>query len=196
MVPSCAEGGVLGMLCGTIGSLQTTEAVKLITGIGDPLIGRMLIYDALELTFRELKVRKDPECPVCGKNPTVTELIDYDAFCGVTEDVAQFASQVSITPKELAELRETQDVALIDVREPHEWEIVRLEGATLIPMNEVLNRLSEIPQQGNVVVYCKVGARSAQVLRYLHDIGLTHTKHLHGGLEAYATQVDPSMPRY
>ena len=196
MVPSCAEGGVLGMLCGTIGSLQTTEAVKLITGTGDLMIGRMLIYDALELTFRELKVRKDPECPVCGKNPTVTRLIDYDAFCGVTDDVAQFASQLSITPRELDELRKKEDVYLLDVRDPHEYEIVHLDDSHLIPMNEVLDRLSEIPQSGNVIVLCKVGARSAQVLRYLHEIGLTNVKHLHGGLEAYAAQVDPTMPRY
>lgn len=196
MVPSCAEGGVLGMLCGTIGSLQTTEAVKLITGKGDPLIGRLLIYDALELKFKELRVRKDAECPVCGKNPTVTELIDYQAFCGVTHEVAEFASQLSITPRELAEMREREDVFVLDVREPHEWEIARLEGAHLIPMNEIPARISEIPQSGNVVVHCKVGGRSAEVLKFLHDVGLTHTKHLAGGIEAYASQVDPTIPRY
>lgn len=197
MVPSCAEGGVLGMLCGTIGSLQTTEAVKLIAGVGDPLIGRMLIYDALELRFKELKVRKDPECPVCGKNPTVTELIDYEAFCGVTDEIAQFASQLSVTPRELAQMRDRgDDVVLIDVREPHEWEINRIPGAHLIPMNDVPSRISEIPQSGNVLVYCKVGARSAEVLKFLHQVGLTNTKHLAGGIESYAAQVDPSIPRY
>jgi len=197
MVPSCAEGGVLGMLCGTIGSLQTTEAVKLITGIGDPMIGRMMIYDALEMKFKELRVRKDPECPVCGKNPTVTELIDYEAFCGVTDDIAQFASQLSVTPRELSQMRDRgEDVVLIDVREPHEWEIARIEGASLIPMGEVPGRISEIPQTGNVLVYCKVGARSAEVLKFLHQVGLTNTKHLAGGIEAYAAQVDPSIPRY
>ena len=197
MVPSCAEGGVLGMLCGTIGSLQTTEAVKLIAGVGDPLIGRMLIYDALELKFKELKVRKDPECPVCGKNPTVTELIDYEAFCGVTDEIAQFASQLSVTPRELAQMRDRgDDVVLIDVREPHEWEINRIPGAHLIPMNDVPSRISEIPQSGNVLVYCKVGARSAEVLKFLHQVGLTNTKHLAGGIESYAAQVDPSIPRY
>ncbi|MCA1830899.1 MAG: molybdopterin-synthase adenylyltransferase MoeB [Actinobacteria bacterium] len=197
MVPSCAEGGVLGMLCGTIGSLQTTEAVKLITGMGDPLIGRMLVYDALELTFRELKVRKDPECPVCGKNPTVTELIDYEAFCGVTQDVAEFASQLALTPRELKEIEDKgEEVTLIDVREPHEWDIVHFDDAKLIPMNDVIDRVSEIPQSGTVVVYCKVGARSAQVLQWLHSVGLTNTKHLAGGIDAWAAQVDPSMPRY
>jgi molybdopterin/thiamine biosynthesis adenylyltransferase/rhodanese-related sulfurtransferase len=197
MVPSCAEGGVLGMLCGTIGSLQTTEAVKLITGIGEPLIGRMLLYDALEMRFKELRVRKDPECPVCGKNPSVTELIDYEAFCGVTHEVAEFAAQLSVTPRELAEMRERgEPVTLIDVREPHEWEIARIPGATLIPMGEVPERVSEIPQTGTVVVYCKVGQRSAEVLRFLHQVGLTHTKHLAGGIEAYAATVDPSIPRY
>jgi molybdopterin/thiamine biosynthesis adenylyltransferase/rhodanese-related sulfurtransferase len=197
MVPSCAEGGVLGMLCGTVGSLQTTEAVKLITGVGDPMIGRMLIYDAIELKFRELKVRKDPECPVCGKNPTVTELIDYEAFCGVTPDVAEFASQLSLTPKELDDLlKNGEEVTLIDVREPHEWEIVRMDEAKLIPVGEVIDRVSEIPQQGTVVVYCKVGARSAEVLRWLHSVGLTHTKHLAGGIDAWAKQIDTSLPRY
>jgi adenylyltransferase/sulfurtransferase len=157
----------------------------------------MLIYDALELKFRELKVRKDPECPVCGKNPTVTELIDYEAFCGVTNEIAEFASQLSLTPTEVNDLRERGDVsALIDVREPHEWEIVNLPGSTLIPMNEVIDRVSEIPQSGNVVVLCKVGARSAEVLRWLHSVGLTNTKHLAGGLDAWARQIDPSMPRY
>jgi adenylyltransferase/sulfurtransferase len=197
MVPSCAEGGVLGMLCGTIGSLQTTEAVKLITGTGDLMIGRMLIYDALELKFRELKVRKDPECPVCGKNPTVTELIDYDAFCGVTPDIAEFASQLSLTPRELQELMDTgEDVTMIDVREPHEWEIVHFDDAKLIPLGEVIERASEIPQSGNVIVYCKVGSRSAEVLRWLHSVGLTNTKHLAGGIDAWANQIDQSMPRY
>ncbi|MGZ4104941.1 MAG: molybdopterin-synthase adenylyltransferase MoeB [Actinomycetota bacterium] len=197
MVPSCAEGGVLGMLCGTIGSLQTTEAVKLITGIGEPLAGRLMIYDALELKFRELKVRKDPECPICGKNPTVTALIDYEAFCGVTPDVAEFASQLSLTPRELQELMDAgEDVTLIDVREPHEWEIVRMENAKLIPLGEVIDRASEIPQAGTVVLYCKVGSRSAEVLRWLHSVGLTHTKHLAGGIDAWASQIDRSMPRY
>ncbi|MEX2556274.1 MAG: molybdopterin-synthase adenylyltransferase MoeB [Actinomycetota bacterium] len=197
MVPSCAEGGVLGMLCGTIGSLQTTEAVKLITGIGDPMIGRMLIYDALELKFKELRVRKDPECPVCGKNPTVKELIDYEAFCGVTDEIAQFASQLSVTPRELAQMRDRGDeIVLIDVREPHEWEIARIPGAQLIPMNDVPARISEIPQSGNVLVYCKVGARSAEVLKFLHQVGLTNTKHLAGGIESYAAQIDPTIPRY
>jgi adenylyltransferase/sulfurtransferase len=171
--------------------------VKLITGAGEPMIGRMLVYDAIEMTFRTLKVRKDPECPACGKNPTVTELIDYEAFCGVTEDVAEFAAQLSITPPELKALRDRGEaVALIDVREPHEWDIVNLDGSTLIPMAQVVERVSEIPQDGTVVVLCKVGARSAEVLRWLHSIGLTHAKHLHGGLDAWARQVDPSMPRY
>lgn len=197
MVPSCAEGGVLGMLCGTIGSLQTTEAVKLITGIGDPMIGRLLLYDALEMRFRELKVRKDPDCPVCSENPSITEPIDYEAFCGVTDEVAEFAMQLQITPKELADMqRRGEQISLIDVREPHEWEIVHLEGAKLIPMNEVVDRVSEVPQEGTAVLYCKVGARSAEALRFLHGIGLKNVKHLAGGIDAWARQVDPSLPRY
>jgi adenylyltransferase/sulfurtransferase len=134
---------------------------------------------------------------VCGKNPTVTELIDYEAFCGVTEDVAEFAAQLSVTPRELKDLLDDgHEVTLIDVREPHEWEIVHFDDAQLIPMNEVIERVSEIPQSGTVVVHCKVGQRSAEVLRWLHSVGLTHTKHLAGGIDAWAAQVDPSMPRY
>ncbi|MBI4727918.1 MAG: molybdopterin-synthase adenylyltransferase MoeB [Acidobacteria bacterium] len=197
LVPSCAEGGVLGMLCGTIGSLQVTEAVKLITGRGIPLIGRLLIYDALELRFKELRVRKDPSCPVCGHNPEIKELIDYEAFCGVTPEVAEFASQVSVTAKALKEMLDAgEEVHLVDVREPHEWQICRLDGATLVPLGEVVDRVSEIPQSGNVIVYCKVGGRSAQALQFLHQVGLTHVKHLAGGIDAWAVQVDPSVPRY
>jgi adenylyltransferase/sulfurtransferase len=197
MVPSCAEGGVLGMLCGTVGSLQVTEAVKLITGIGDPMIGRMLTYDALEMRFRELKVRKDPSCPVCGPNATITEPIDYEAFCGVTQEVAEFAAQLQITPSELKAMQDRgEQVTLIDVREPHEYEIVRFEGSTLIPMGEVVDRVAEIPQEGTVIVLCKVGARSAEALRFLHGIGLRHVKHLAGGIDAWARQIEPSLPRY
>lgn len=197
MVPSCAEGGVLGMLCGTVGSLQVTEAVKLITGMGDPMIGRMLTYDALDMTFRQLKVRKDPACPVCSENPTIKEPIDYEAFCGVTEELAEFASQLQITPAELKELRERgEDLTIIDVREPHEYEIVRLEGSKLIPLGEIVDRVNEVPQEGTVVMMCKVGARSAEALRFLHGIGLKNVKHLAGGIDAWARQIDPSLPRY
>ena len=198
MVPSCAEGGVLGVLCATVGSIQANEAIKLITGIGDPLVGRLLIYDALELSFKDIRVRKDPECAICGKNPTVTELIDYEEFCGVLSAGAQQAlSGSTITPQELAAMRERGErFTLVDVRDPHEWEINRIEGAKLIPLGELPARLSELPQTEPIVVYCKVGGRSAEALALLKQSGFSTAKHLSGGIDAYARTVDPSIPRY
>jgi len=198
MVPSCAEGGVLGVLCATVGSVQANEAIKLITGIGDPLVGRLLIYDALELSFKDIRVRKDPECPVCGKSPTVTELIDYEAFCGVVSDEAQAAAMGStMTPAELKELLDRGDrMALVDVREPAEWQINRIPGAMLVPLGELPSRLTELPQTERVVVYCKTGARSAEALALLKQSGFSTAKHLGGGIAAYAKTVDPSMAQY
>jgi molybdopterin/thiamine biosynthesis adenylyltransferase/rhodanese-related sulfurtransferase len=198
MVPSCAEGGVLGVLCATVGSIQANEAIKLITGIGDPLVGRLLIYDALELSFREIRVRKDPECPVCGKNPTVTELIDYEEFCGVVSDEAQTAAAgATLTPKELRELLDDgRPIALVDVREQAEWQINRLPGAKLIPLGELPGRLAELPQTEPVVVYCKTGVRSAEALALLKQSGFSTAKHLGGGIASYVKTVDPSMPQY
>ena len=157
MVPSCAEGGVLGVLCASIGSIQATEAIKLLTGIGDTLVGRLMIYDALEMSYHEVKVRKDPECPICGKNPTITELQDYEAFCGVVSDEAQQAVAGStITAAELATMKESgQDFLLVDVREPAEWEIVRIPGAELIPKGDIPSQLSKLPQDKPIVLYCK-----------------------------------------
>ena len=198
MVPSCAEGGVLGVLCATIGSVQANEAIKLLTGIGDPLVGRLLIYDALELSFKDIRVRKDPECPVCGKNPTVTELIDYEEFCGVVSDEAQTAAAgATLTAKELSELiNDGRPIALVDVREPAEWQINRLPGAKLIPLAELPSRLTELPQTEPVVVYCKTGVRSAEALALLKQSGFSTAKHLGGGIASYAKTVDPDMPRY
>ncbi|HZD69233.1 MAG TPA: adenylyltransferase/sulfurtransferase MoeZ [Actinomycetes bacterium] len=198
MVPSCAEGGVLGVLCATVGSVQANEAIKLITGIGDPLVGRLLIYDALELSFKDIRVRKDPDCPVCGKSPTVTELIDYEEFCGVVSSEAQVAAaQATLTPKELRELLdEGRPIALIDVREPAEWQINRLPGAKLIPLAELPSRLTELPQTEPVVVYCKSGVRSAEALALLKQSGFSTSKHLGGGIASYARTVDPDMPQY
>jgi sulfur-carrier protein adenylyltransferase/sulfurtransferase len=198
MVPSCAEGGVLGVLCATVGSIQANEAIKLITGIGDPLVGRLLIYDALELSFKDIRVRKDPECPVCGKNPTVTELIDYEEFCGVVSDQAQAAAaDATLTPRELKELVDAgRQMALIDVREEAEWQINRLPGAKLIPLGELPGRLTELPQTEPVVVYCKTGVRSAEALALLKQSGFSTAKHLGGGIASYVKTVDPSMPQY
>jgi adenylyltransferase/sulfurtransferase len=198
MVPSCAEGGVLGVLCGSVGSIQVTEAIKVLTGIGDPLVGRLMIYDALEMTYRSVKVRKDPECPLCGKNPTITELIDYEAFCGAVSDEAQEAAIGStITATELKQMMDAQEkFLLVDVREPAEWEIVRLPGAVLIPKGDVPSKLAELPQDRPVVAYCKTGIRSAEVLALLKNAGFADAKHVQGGISAWATQVERSQPIY
>jgi molybdopterin/thiamine biosynthesis adenylyltransferase/rhodanese-related sulfurtransferase len=198
MVPSCAEGGVLGVLCASIGSIQVNEAIKLITGIGEPIVGRLMIYDALEMTYRSVKVRKDPECPLCGKNPTITELIDYEAFCGtVSEAAAEAAAGSTITASELAEMqRRGDDFLLVDVREPAEWEIVRIPGATLIPKGDLPSRLAELPQDKPIVAYCKSGVRSAEALALLKDAGFSDAKHVQGGVTAWTTQVEKEQPLY
>lgn len=200
MVPSCAEGGVLGVLCSSIGSIQVNEAIKLIAGIGDPLVGRLMIYDALEMSYRTVKARKDPECPLCGKNPTVTELIDYEAFCGTVSDEAQEAAAGStITATELKQMMDRgDDFYLVDVREPNEYEIVSIPGATLIPKGEILSgaALSTLPQDKPVVLHCKSGARSAEALAALKDAGFADATHVQGGVLAWIKQIDPALPEY
>ncbi|SEF36136.1 adenylyltransferase and sulfurtransferase [Amycolatopsis pretoriensis] len=194
MVPSCAEGGVLGVLCASIGSIMVTEAIKLITGIGETLLGRLISYDALEMKYREVKIRKDPE------TPKITELIDYEAFCGVVSDeAASAASGSTITPAELkAKFDSGENFALIDVREPHEYEIVNIKGATLIPKDRILSgeALAELPQDKPIVLHCKSGARSAEALAALHAAGFKDATHLGGGVLAWAKQIDPSLPTY
>ncbi len=200
MVPSCAEGGVLGVLCASIGSIQVNEAIKLIVGIGDSLAGRLMIYDALEMSYRTVRVRKDPECPVCGKNPTITGLIDYDAFCGtVSEDAQQAAAGSTITATELKEmLDQGDDIFLIDVREPNEYEIVSIPGAVLIPKDQFLSgaALERLPQDKRVVLHCKSGVRSAECLAVVKNAGFTDAAHVGGGVLAWISQVDPSLPAY
>ncbi|WP_299921961.1 adenylyltransferase/sulfurtransferase MoeZ [uncultured Nocardioides sp.] len=204
MVPSCAEGGVLGVLCASIGSIQVNEAIKLITGIGDPAIGKLVIYDALELEWRKLKVRKDPSCALCGENPTVTGLIDYDAFCGAVSDEAAEAaagSTISVTQLEamLKEREEgTRDFDLIDVREPNEFEINRIPGARLVPKGEFLNgnALGDLPSDKPIVLHCKSGVRSAEVLAIVKGAGYADAVHVGGGVVAWVSQVDPSQPAY
>ena len=194
MVPSCAEGGVLGVLCASIGSIMVTEAIKLLTGIGEPLLGRLISYDALEMKYREVRIRKDPD------TPKITELIDYEAFCGVVSDeAASAASGHTITPAELkAKFDSGEDFALIDVREPHEYEIVNIKGATLIPKDRILSgeALAELPQDKPIVLHCKSGARSAEALAALHAAGFKDATHLGGGVLAWARQIDPSLPTY
>jgi molybdopterin/thiamine biosynthesis adenylyltransferase/rhodanese-related sulfurtransferase len=200
MVPSCAEGGVLGVLCSSIGSIQTTEAIKLLTGIGEPLVGSLMVYDALEMEYRKIKVRKDPECPLCGKNPTITELIDYEAFCGTVSEAAQEATIGStILATELKEkLDAGEDLLVVDVREPAEYEIVKIPGSVLIPKGEILDgsALAQLPQDKQIVLYCKTGVRSAEVLAALKGAGLGNTVHVQGGVISWASQVDPSLPTY
>ena len=200
MVPSCAEGGVLGVLCASIGSIQVNEAIKLITGIGEPLAGRLMIYDALEMTYRTVQVRKDPECPVCGKEPTITELIDYEAFCGtVSEDAQQAAAGSTITARELKTMQDRGDnIFLVDVREPNEYEIVSIPGATLIPKGEFLSgaALERLPQDKRLVLHCKSGARSAECLAIAKNAGFSDAVHVGGGVLAWISQVDPSLPSY
>ena len=198
MVPSCSEGGVLGVLCGTIGSIQTTEAVKVLTGIGDPLVGMLMVYDALAMEFRTVRARKDPECAICGKNPTVPELIDYEAFCGVVSDAAvEAAAGATITARELKEMFDNgDDLLLVDVREPGEHDIVRIPNSVLIPKGTLPEHLAELPQDKPVVVYCKTGVRSAEALALLKGAGFATAKHVQGGVTAWATQVDPSLPTY
>src|ERR1017187_6622794 len=200
MVPSCAEGGVLGVLCASIGSIQVTEAIKVITGIGDPLVGRLMIYDALDMTYRSVKVRKDPECPVCGKNPTVTELIDYEEFCGAVSEEAQEAAMGStISARQLKEMLDGDDnIFLVDVREPNEYEIVSIPGSVLIPKGEFLSgaALERLPQDRRIVLHCKSGARSAECLAVVKDAGFSDAVHVGGGVLAWISQVDPSLPSY
>jgi len=198
MVPSCAEGGVFGVLPATIGAGQATEGIKLITGVGEPLIGRMQVYDALEARWQTIRVNKDPECPVCGKNPTVTQLIDYEQFCGMPSDdhevEADGYSDVELSPAELAQRRER--VRLIDVREPHEYDISRIEGAELIPLGELHAQLHRLDPGEELVVHCKSGGRSMQALELLQGAGFGHVRSLRGGINAYARDVDPSIPTY
>ncbi|MGB3674831.1 MAG: adenylyltransferase/sulfurtransferase MoeZ [Candidatus Nanopelagicales bacterium] len=198
MVPSCAEGGVLGVLCATIGSVMVTEAVKLITGIGEPLLGRLFVYDALEMSFRTLKIRKDPN----GVLPT--ELIDYDAFCGaISDEAADAAKDSTISVHQLKAMLEARDrgeqsFELIDVREPNEWDISRIPGAELIPKGEFLmgDALSKLPQDKPTVLYCKVGGRSAEVLALVKAAGFSDAIHVGGGVSAWVNQIDPSQPTY
>jgi sulfur-carrier protein adenylyltransferase/sulfurtransferase len=198
MVPSCAEGGVLGVLCASIGSIQVNEAIKVLTGIGEPLVGRLMIYDALEMTYRSVKVRKDPECALCGKNPTITELIDYEAFCGTVSDEAMEAAAGSTITA--AELKTMQDNAesfyLVDVREPAEWEIISIPGAVLIPKGDLPAKLAELPQDKPVILYCKSGVRSAESLAVLKNAGFANAKHVQGGVTAWTTQVLKDEPLY
>jgi sulfur-carrier protein adenylyltransferase/sulfurtransferase len=199
LVPSCAEGGVLGVLPGVVGTLQALEAIKLVLGRGESLVGRLLLFDALRMRFRELELQKDPACPVCGEAPTVTRLIDYEAFCGVGGDGAGAAgSEDEIGAAALrAELAAGGErLVLLDVREPHEWEIARIPGARLIPLRELPERLGELDPAAEIVTHCHHGGRSLRALEMLRAAGFERVRSLAGGIDAWSTDVDPSVPRY
>jgi adenylyltransferase/sulfurtransferase len=201
MVPSCAEGGVLGVLCASIGSIQVTEAIKLLTGTGEALVGSLIVYDALEMTYRKIKVRKDPQCALCGENPTVTDLLeDYEDFCGgVSEEAADAVIGSTITARELKEWQDAaKEVFLVDVREPAEFEIVKIPGAVLIPKGDILSgeALTQFPQNKQIVLHCKSGVRSAEALAALKAAGFKDAVHVQGGVLAWVKTVDPSLPSY
>jgi molybdopterin/thiamine biosynthesis adenylyltransferase/rhodanese-related sulfurtransferase len=200
MVPSCAEGGVLGVLPGIIGVLQAIEAIKLIIGLGDSLIGRLVSFDALKLRFREFKIRKDPNCPICGDHPTIHELIDYDQFCGIPQADAEAEKEMDVPTITASELRGKLDrkekFVLVDVREPYEYDICNIPGSKLIPLGELPARLSELDSADDIVLHCKVGGRSAKALKILQEAGFRKLSNLRGGITAWSDEVDPSVPKY
>ncbi len=200
MVPTCAEGGVFGVMPGTIGTLQATEALKLILGIGQPLIGRILLCDALTPSFDEVRLNKNPSCRICSEHPDITGLIDYDAFCGVPgggQEEGRLAQQWEIEPRELADrLARGESLRLIDVREPHELEIARIEGAELIPLGSLAARMHELDSAQEIVLFCRSGTRSARALQLLAGAGFRRLKNLRGGVNAWAKEVDPTLPEY
>ena len=209
MVPSCAEGGVLGVLPGVIGLIQATEAIKLLCGIGRTLVGRLLVYDALQMTFRELKLKKDPNCPVCGKNPTVTKLIDYEVFCGLgrgqTAPAAQQSSQTvangvqDISVQELKQkLDRKEDFVFLDVREPFEYQIAKISGTKLVPLGQLESHLSELEsfKDREIVAHCHHGGRSRRALEFLRSKGFKNLKNVAGGIDDWSVKIDPTVPRY
>ncbi len=200
LVPSCAEGGVLGVLPGIIGVIQATETIKLIIGVGEPLVGRFMIYDALKMKFRELKLRKDPDCPVCGTHPTVTKLIDYDQFCGVVPAALEPVAVNHATEITSIELKQRMDrgdaLKIVDVREPNEYQINRIPGSELIPLGDVQKRYVELNKNDEIVVHCKMGGRSAKAADFLRSVGFTRVLNLKGGVLDWVEKVDPSQPKY
>ena len=200
LVPSCAEGGVLGVLPGIIGVIQATETIKLIIGVGEPLIGRFLIYDALKMKFRELKLRKDPDCPVCGTHPTVTKLIDYEQFCGVVPAAPEPVAVNHATEITAVELKQRLDrgdaLKIVDVREPNEYQINRIPGSQLIPLGDIPQRYQELDKADEIVVQCKMGGRSAKAADFLRSVGFTRVLNLKGGILDWVDKVDPSQPKY
>jgi molybdopterin/thiamine biosynthesis adenylyltransferase/rhodanese-related sulfurtransferase/molybdopterin converting factor small subunit len=196
LVPSCAEGGVLGVLPGIIGSIQALETIKWIIGAGDSLVGRLLLFDALKLRFRELQLRKDPACPICGTQPTIRELIDYEAFCGIGSEPAYAGPEISAEELRAEMDQKGSDLVLIDVREPHEWDIAHVEGARLIPLGQLPERLGELDGHAEIVTHCHHGVRSMKALALLKGAGFARVRSLAGGIDAWADRIEVGMPRY
>ena len=197
MVPSCAEGGVLGVLPGIVGCIQATEILKLALGKGSPLVNRLLLFNALDMKFRELKLRRDPKCPICGDNPTITELIDYEEFCGIglePDDPHQHPDEVTV--QQMKEALAGNDIAVIDVREHDEAEIAKIDGVPMIPLSELPQRFTELDPNQTIYLHCKMGARSLKAVDFLKQQGFKYCKSVAGGINAWAEEIDPSVPRY
>ena len=199
MVPSCAEGGVLGVLPGIIGCIQATEILKIALGKGSPLVNRLLLYDALDMKFRELKLRRDPECPICGDNPTITELIDYEEFCGIgiePEEPEAHPDEVSVQEMKQAMDDAKSGIATLDVREHDEAEIAKIDGVPIIPLSELPTRFTELDPNQHLFIHCKMGGRSLKAVEFLKQQGFKYCKSVAGGINAWAEEIDPSVPRY
>ncbi len=198
LVPSCAEGGVLGVLPGIIGLIQATEILKLILGAGSPLLNRLLLFDALGMKFRELKLRRDPQCPVCGEHPTVTQLIDYENFCGITPETKQtmHPDEVTVQDMQQALAQPSLGIKVIDIREPEEHQIAHIDGVPLFPMSQFARRYAELDPQQPYYIHCKSGGRSLQAVDFLRQQGFRSVKSVRGGIDAWSVQIDPSVPRY
>src|SRR5262249_8097885 len=199
MVPSCAEGGVLGVLPGIIGVIQATEVLKLALGVGTSLLNRLLLFNALEMSFRELRLRRDPECPICGKHPTITKLIDYENFCGIKpegERIAMHPDEVSVQEMKAALERPDLGIKVIDVREPVEYQIAHVEGVPLLPLSQLAQRYEELDPEQSYYIHCKVGARSMQAVQFLLQQGFKRVKSVKGGITAWADEIDPTVPKY
>jgi adenylyltransferase/sulfurtransferase len=199
MVPSCAEGGVLGVLPGIIGCIQATELIKVILGQGKGLIGRLLLFNALDMQFREVKVRKDPACPLCGDNPTITELIDYDHFCGIPDEPevpAENLDEVTVSEMQKALTNPALDIKVIDVREPDEYEIAYISEVAQLPLSQLNNRFTELDPNQSIYLHCKSGVRSMKALHFLREQGFKHVKSVRGGITAWSQEIDSSIPQY
>jgi adenylyltransferase/sulfurtransferase len=196
LVPSCAEGGVLGILPGVIGCIQATEVIKLILGVGEPLLGRLLLYNALEMRFKEIKVRRDPGCPLCGERPTITGLVDYEQFCGMRGQAGPGSDEVTVQQMKEALDNPAMGIQVVDVREPDEYRIAHVPGTKLLPLSELAQRYGELDRDRPIYLHCKMGGRSMQALKFLRQKGFVNVKSVKGGIKAWSEEIDPKVPKY